>query len=61
MLAIKTLEKIGQSVSKKHFATAEEMLDNLNIDNKIIPQLKECSIELVCGIHPEDDDDENTE
>jgi hypothetical protein len=57
MDTIRTLEKIGQSISKKHFVTTEDMLDSLNIDNKIIPQLKKCSIELICIIRPEDDDD----
>lgn len=57
MNAIKTLEKIGQSVSKKQFSTTEEMLNSLNIDNEIIPQLKNCSIELICNIHPEDDEE----
>jgi hypothetical protein len=57
MEAIRILEKIGQSVSKKHFSTTEDMLDSLNIDNQIIPELKKCSIELVCVIRPEDDDE----
>jgi hypothetical protein len=55
MNAIKALEKIGQSTSKKHFATTEDMLDSLNIDNKILPELKKCSTEFICSVHPEDD------
>jgi hypothetical protein len=57
MDAIRTLEKLGQSISKKHFASTEDMLDSLNIDNKIIPKLKKHSIELICTIRPEDDDE----
>lgn len=58
---IKTLEEIGQSVSLKQFDNSVELLNSLNVSDSIIQNLQKHTIEYVCVIMPEDDDDTDDE
>ena len=59
MNVINVLEKIGQTASKKQYKSSEDMLNSLEISHELIKTIQEKSLEFVCGILPEDDDDEN--
>ncbi len=54
---IKTLEDIGQSVSLKQFDNPLELLNSLNVSRGLINKLQKHTIEYVCLVVPEDDDD----
>jgi hypothetical protein len=56
--AIKMLEEIGQSQSLNQHSNLDEMLSYLNLNSGDIQQLKIASHDLVCGLVPEDDEDD---
>lgn len=58
---IKTLEQMGQSVSVKEFDSASEMLKSNNVSESIVQKLQKHTIEYVCLVMPEDDDDKDEE
>lgn len=55
---IKTLENIGQSVSLKQFDDSQELLNSMKVPDSILKDLQKHTIEYVCAIMPEDDEDE---
>ena len=54
---IKILEDIGQSVSLKQFDNPLQLLNSVNVSDNIIEDLRKHTIEYVCAVMPEDDDD----
>ena len=54
---IKTLEDIGQSVSLKQFDNPLQLLNSVKVSDNIIKELQKHTIEYVCAIAPEDDEE----
>lgn len=58
---IQTLEKIGKNDSLKQHEDLLEMLNSLDIKDENLSTLNLKTLELVCGLVPEDDSDEGND
>ena len=59
--AIKKLEEIGQNTSLKQHDSLIEMLADFDLEHRHIKQIDDMKVELVCGLIPEDENEENEE
>ncbi len=57
--AIKKLEEMGQNTSLKQHDSLLEMLKGFDVNQQHIDEINDMKVELVCGLIPEDENDED--
>lgn len=58
MQLIQQLETLGQSGSLKQFDSVSNMLNQFNLDSKMVGFVRQHSQELICMVEPDDDEDD---
>jgi hypothetical protein len=61
MNIVKALENIGENTTMNQHDSLEELLSGINIQKEIISNIQLVNSDLICGMHPEDDDPDESE